>query len=71
MQNDEYHLKRAAEILRNETPLFDQRELKAFVGSFIDRKDVFIEAFSLHGSPLYIIEKNILMEKTAQFTAAF
>ena len=71
MQNDEFYLKRAAEILRNETPLFDDGELKAFVKSFVDRKDVFIKASTLHGSPLYIIEKDILAKKVAQFMTAF
>lgn len=64
-------LKKAAEILRQKTSLLDQKELEKFVSSFIDRKDTFLNLARKQGSPLYIIDKGMIRERTRQFLAAF
>lgn len=64
-------LNAADEMLRHRTPLLGRKELAAFVQSFLDRRDVFLHACRENGSPLYVVEKQVLLERAAQFTAAF
>ena len=63
-------LKTAAGILKRKSPVLDRAELDAFVSSFLQRKDVFLQASREHGSPLYVIEEKVLLDRAAQFTAA-
>nr|MBN2276594.1 alanine racemase [candidate division Zixibacteria bacterium] len=58
---------RAEELARNRTPHFDPEELKAFVKTYLDRREVFLKAFREQGSPLYVIEKKILLERAEHF----
>jgi len=63
--------KKAAELLERQTPLLARQELDAFVGSFLERRDVFLRARAEHGSPLYLIEEEVLLDRAREFTAAF
>lgn len=71
MNDLDLFLKRAAEILRQKTFSLDQKELEKFVGRFIDRKDTFLNLARKQGSPLYVIDKGALRDRTRQFLAAF
>ena len=64
-------LKNAAELLERQTPLLGREELDAFVDSFLQRRDVLLQACAEHGSPLYLIEDKVLLERAQQFTTAF
>ena len=64
-------LKSAARLLERQTPLLSRQELDAFVDSFLRRRDVFLQACAQHGSPLYLIEQRVLLERVQQFTGAF
>ena len=71
MSESDYILKAAADILRRRTPLLAPRELDEFVRSFLDRREVFLDAARRRGSPLYIIEEKVLRDRAVRFTAAF
>lgn len=71
MDDTDILLKRAAEMLRQESPRLDQRELKAFVRTFLQRRDLFLEISRRHGSPLYIIDEPALLDRARQFGDAF
>jgi diaminopimelate decarboxylase len=64
-------LKAAAELLEHRTPVLDRGELSAFVGGFLDRREIFLQTCLRHGSPLYVIDKEALLERARQFTGAF
>jgi diaminopimelate decarboxylase len=64
-------LKRAAEILRQQSPPLDRRELKAFINAFLHRREVFLEINRRHGSPLYIVDEPALIDRARQFGDAF
>ncbi len=51
--------------------LLDAGELKTFVKEFIKRRGVFLRAVEKHGSPLYLIEEEVLRERAERFRAAF
>lgn len=64
-------LKKAAEILENKTPQIDTEKLRRFVHSYIERREIFIDAANKHGSPLYIIESQVLRERAGKFRETF
>ncbi len=64
-------INKAAAILRYRTPLLAQEKLDELVGGFISRRDIFLDLISKFGSPLYIIEPGILLERAAGFDAVF
>ena len=61
----------AAALLRHRSPRLDPTERDAFVQSYLDRSDVFLAAAREHGSPLYVLEEEVLLAKATAFTAAF
>jgi diaminopimelate decarboxylase len=71
MNSLESLLKKAAEVLQQPNSILDYDEVAAFVGSFLKRADTFVEAVERHGSPLYVFDEGILLERVAQFAAAF
>ena len=64
-------LKRAADLLACPTPPLDRGEVDAFVQAFLDRRDQFLGVCRRHGSPLYVLEPQVLRDRAAQFIAAF
>jgi diaminopimelate decarboxylase len=71
MSEDQAVLAAAAAVLGRPTPLLDARELLAFVQSFLDRREVYLQASRQHGSPLYVLEEAVLLNKAAEFRRAF
>lgn len=71
MDDLELLLKRAEEMLRRQSPRLDQRELTAFVRTFLNRRGAFLDINRRHGSPLYIIDEQALMDRARQFGDAF
>ena len=64
-------LNAAASRLAQRTPELDAEKLTAFVTGFIRRRERFLEVNAEHGSPLYVLERNVLVERARQFSAAF
>ena len=64
-------LRAAADVFRHQTPLLSRDELDGFVQSFVERREVFLAASRDHGSPLYVLEEAVLLERAEQFLAAF
>ncbi|MDD4051283.1 MAG: alanine racemase [candidate division Zixibacteria bacterium] len=71
MDDIELLLKRAAEMLRQESPRMDRQELVAFVRTFLHRREAFLDINRRHGSPLYIIDEQALLDRAGQFGDAF
>ena len=45
--------------------------LDAYVQSFLDRRDLFLDIAARHGSPLYVIEEQALWDRAHEFIRAF
>jgi diaminopimelate decarboxylase len=71
MNSLESLLKKAAEVLQQSNSVLDYDEVAAFVGSILKRADTFIAMAERHGSPLYVFDEGALLERVAQFAAAF
>ncbi len=71
MNSFESLLKKAAEVLQQPNSVLDYDEVAALVGSFLKRADRFVAAAERHGSPLYVFDERALLERAAQFAAAF
>jgi diaminopimelate decarboxylase len=61
----------AAELLHRQIPRLDAQELRHFVRSFLDRRDVFLATVDSAGSPLYVIDREALVDRARQFQTAF
>ena len=51
--------------------VFEPGEIRAFVDGFLQRRDVFLRTSQRHGSPLYVMEESILLERADRFTKTF
>jgi len=71
MQSNTDLLKIAAEILEKKSPTLDADELKRFVQSYLDRREVFLAAAETNGSPLYIIDRETLIDRLHTFATEF
>ena len=71
MRDSESVLKTTHKSTEQEPVIFDHAEISSFVGSFLQRRDVFLQTCYKHGSPLYVVEKSVLTERAEQFTGAF
>lgn len=71
MYDSESILKGSLKSAEQEPIVLEHAEIASFVGSFLQRRDVFLQACQKHGSPLYVVEKDILSERAEQFTSAF
>jgi diaminopimelate decarboxylase len=60
-----------SESTEQEPAVLDQAEIRSFVSGFLQRREVFLQACHGHGSPLYVVEESVLLERTEQFTNAF
>ena len=71
MCDGESILKTTIKSTEQEPVIFDHAEIRSFVSSFLQRRDVFLQACQIHGSPLYLVEESVLIERAEQFTNAF
>jgi diaminopimelate decarboxylase len=63
---------RAAErILAHETPRMDGTMLSSFVARFVAEREVYLNLARRHGSPLYIIDENVLRDRARRFMESF
>ena len=61
----------ASKAIEHRTPVLPSHELTAFVRSFIDRGDRFLDARRQSGSPLYVVDEDVLLNRARYFAAAF
>jgi len=64
-------LKTTSESNEQEPAILDRTEISSFVSGFLQRQDVFLQACHRYGSPLYVVEESVLLERAEQFTDAF
>ena len=61
----------ALELAGQHPPRLDEKELQAFVRSFLDRRDHFLNLSRAAGSPLYVIDTDNLAHKARRFRESF
>jgi diaminopimelate decarboxylase len=71
MGDDASVIKSAEQILAHDTPRMDGDMLMSFVAEFIARRDLYLNVCQRHGSPLYVIDENVLRDRARRFMAAF
>ena len=71
MCDSEFILKPLGGTTRQKPDVLDPDEISIFVEGFLQRRDVFLQTSHRHGSPLYVVEESILLERAEQFTEAF
>jgi len=71
MKDRDRILRAAGRILDRNTPTIEREELEAFVDSFIQRRERYLELTRNHGSPLYVFEPGVLRERAARFIEVF
>ncbi|MEJ2165465.1 MAG: decarboxylase [Desulfobacterales bacterium] len=58
-------------VLAQSSPLMPEKELRAFVASYFDRRDYYLRILTEHPAPLYLQESAVLRERAAQLKKAF
>jgi diaminopimelate decarboxylase len=71
MCDSESILKTASGATAQEPVIFNRDEISSFVSSFLRRRDIFLQASRQYGSPLYLVEESVLLERARQFTEVF
>jgi len=71
MDQTESIMKQAADVLKARTPLLEKAELKSFVEKYSSRSESFLDLFRSHGSPLYVFELKVFLERAEQLISAF
>ncbi len=61
----------AAEILRKASPILEDEVLRDYVRSFLAQRNLFLDAAAKHGTPVYLFDEDILLNRAKQFTTAF
>ncbi|MDA1088623.1 MAG: alanine racemase [Verrucomicrobia bacterium] len=60
-----------AEPTDGRTPALSAEELSDCVAEFLARRDFFLDTCREHGSPLYVLERDVLATRAGQFLSAF
>jgi diaminopimelate decarboxylase len=71
MCESELNLKTVGGSSGQKTTALEPEEIRVFVDSFVQRREAFLQTSARYGSPLYVLEESVLLERSAQFTAAF
>ena len=71
MCESELNLKTVGGSSGQKATALEPEEIRVFVDSFLQRREVFLQTSARHGSPLYVLEESVLQERAAQFTEAF
>ena len=58
-------------LLRHQVPRLESAELLGYVSRFLDQRETYLKAVQTDGSPLYLLDKTILVERARQFLGAF
>ena len=71
MNNSRTVLHKAAEILENASPVLEDEVIRAYVRSFLPQRQHFLDFSMRHGTPVYLFDENVLLQRAKQFTTAF
>jgi len=64
-------LNKAGEILSKQTPLLTRDCLDELVRTVLTRRELFLDIVSRHGSPLYIVEPHVILDRAQTFSDIF
>jgi diaminopimelate decarboxylase len=64
-------LLKAEEILGRETLVLEDEVLSAYVLSFLEKRDAFMDCCQRHETPLHVFDRRALLDRARKFTAAF
>jgi diaminopimelate decarboxylase len=64
-------LHKAAEILDNVIPVLEDEVISTYVSSFLAERQLFLDFSAKHGTPVYLFDRNVLLQRAKQFTTAF
>ena len=71
MNNSRTVLHKAAEILENVSPVLEDEVICAYVRSFLPQRQLFLDFSMRHGTPVYLFDENVLLQRAKQFSTAF
>ena len=71
MNNSRTVLHKAAEILENVSPILEDEVICAYVRSFLSQRQLFLDFSRRHGTPVYLFDENILLQRAEEFTTTF
>jgi diaminopimelate decarboxylase len=71
MNNSRIVLHKAAEILENVSPILEDEVICAYVRSFQGQRQLFLDFALRHGTPVYLFDEKVLLQRAEQFTTAF
>ena len=71
MNNSRIVLHKAAEILENVSPVLEDEVICAYVRSFQNQRQLFLDFTARHGTPVYLFDEDVLLQRAKQFTTTF
>ena len=71
MNNPTMVLHRAAEILEDVSPVLEDEIICGYVRPFLARRQVFLDFSARHDTPVYLFDKNVLLQRAQEFTTTF
>ena len=71
MNNSTIVLHKAAEILENVSPVLEDEVICAYVRSFLEQRQVLLDFSVRHGTPVYLFDESVLLQRAEHFTTAF
>jgi diaminopimelate decarboxylase len=71
MNNSRILLHKAAAILENVSPVLEDEVICAYVRSFLAQRQLFLDFSKRHGTPVYLFDENVLLQRAKEFTTAF
>ena len=71
MNNSTMVLHKAAEILENVSPLLEDEIICAYVSTFLRQRQLFLDFSKRHGTPVYLFDQNVLLQRAEEFTTTF
>jgi diaminopimelate decarboxylase len=64
-------LRKAEEILGRATPVLEDEVLFAYVLSFLEERDRFLDCSQRCDTPIYVLDERVLFDRAGKFTTAF
>ena len=61
MNNSTIVLHKAAEILENVSPILEDEVICAYVSSFLEQRELFLDFSVRHGTPVYLFDESVLL----------
>ncbi len=71
MNNSTNVLRKAAEILESDSPALEDEVICAYVRSLLEQRQLFLDFSLRHGTPVYLFDESVLLQRAEQFTTAF